>query len=106
MKSSFSDDYKIARVLHIDGQLAAMPNLHRGVDRGVPELRFGSKRKYPDFVVYLPEFQVCFIIECMGKIGDYSYGRSVCEKVENAIISIVNSIACECVVPASKLVYV
>ncbi|MBP5180401.1 MAG: hypothetical protein J6127_03825 [Clostridiales bacterium] len=72
----------------------------------------------------------------MGKIGDFTYGRSVCEKlellmlngyipfrdylflggtadyiptkdwVENAIISIVNSIACECVVPAAKLVYV
>ncbi|MBR1797324.1 MAG: hypothetical protein IJ757_04855 [Clostridiales bacterium] len=97
-----------------------------------PELIIGNRIKYPDFVVYLPEFEVCFIIECMGKIGDQYYGRKACEKLElfmlngyipfrdflvlggtssfiptkdwvaNAILSIVNSIAAECVFPADK----
>lgn len=94
-----------------------------------PCISIGGKDYHPDFVVYLPEFQVCFIIECMGKIGDKSYSDDVKHKlitmlnngylpfrdflllggtsdyiptkdwVENAVIAMVNSIAEECVIP-------
>ena len=97
-----------------------------------PELRIGNKIKYPDFVVYLPEFEICFIIECMGRIGDSGYDTDADNKLRfymdngfipfrdflvlggsndyiptkdwviNAIISVVNSISSECVFPLGK----
>ena len=94
-----------------------------------PEVIIGGRKKYPDFVVYLPEFEVCFIIECMGKVGDPVYDSDSDNKLKllmnggfipyrdflvlggssdyiptkewvmNAVISVVNSIASECVIP-------
>ncbi len=97
-----------------------------------PAVYFDGKCKYPDFVVYLPEFEVCFIIECMGKIGDKGYDNDAIDKIQlftenglipyrdflvlggtnnfiptkdwvtSAIISMVNSIAAECVFPITQ----
>lgn len=97
-----------------------------------PAVWFKGKCKYPDFVVYLPEFEVCFIIECMGMIGDSGYDNEAVDKIRlftenklipyrdflvlggtsdfiptkdwvlSAIVSMVNSIASECVFPLSK----
>ncbi len=97
-----------------------------------PELIVNGRTIHPDFVVYLPEFEVCFIIECMGKAGDPQYGYDASERIKilteggfipfrdylvlggsdsyiptkewvtNAIVSIVNLIAGECVLPKSQ----
>ena len=97
-----------------------------------PAVSFNGVIRYPDFVVYLPEFEVCFIIECMGRICDDDYDRRAAERmklfmdngfvpfrdfliiggtdgfiptkdwVANSIISVVNSIASESVFPVSK----
>lgn len=99
-----------------------------------PCITIGGNSYHPDFVVYLPEFEVCFIIECMGRIGDGSYSNDVKHKlivlldngylpfrdflllggrsdyiptkdwVEDAIVSIVNSIAGECVIPENRVI--
>lgn len=96
-----------------------------------PCIDIGGRNYHPDFVVYLQEFGVCFIIECMGKIGDKDYSDDVQHKlvtmlnngylpfrdflllggrsdyiptkdwVENAIVAMINSIAEECVIPAN-----
>ena len=101
-----------------------------------PQIRIGNKIKYPDFVVYLPEFEVCFIIECMGRVGDEQYDADAENKLKlymdggfipfrdflilggssdfipvrdwviNAIVSVVNSIASECVFPLGQSVKV
>ena len=90
-----------------------------------PRLVIGGKEIHPDFVVRLPEFQVCFVIECMGRIGNNSYDHDAVNRlkllmdggfipyrdflvlggsekfipseewISNAIVSIVNAIASE-----------
>lgn len=101
-----------------------------------PEIIINGKVRYPDFVVYLPEFEVCFIIECMGRTGDADYDRDAVNKLEsymngglipyrdflvlggnsdyipakdwvtNSIVSLVNNIACECVMPNDSRIVV
>ncbi len=98
------------------------------------ELWINGRKIHPDFVVYLPEFGVCFIIECMGGIGSADYDSDAVNRlrlltdggyipfrdflvlggsehfiptavwVENSIIQMVNSIAAECVMPVGKKV--
>ena len=97
-----------------------------------PEIILNGKKVHPDFVVYLPEFEVCFIIECMGMIGSSGYDWDATNRmkllmdvgcipfrdflvlggtetfipteewVTNAIVSMVNSIAAECVQSLSR----
>ncbi len=97
-----------------------------------PEIILDGIIVHPDFVVYLPEFEVCFIIECMGMTGSSGYDWDAINRmkllmdvgcipfrdflvlggtetfipteewVANAIISMVNSIAAECVQPLSR----
>jgi len=38
-----------------------------------PRLVLFGEEYYPDFIVYLPEFQRCFFIEFMGKLDDDKY---------------------------------
>lgn len=38
-----------------------------------PQLIIGNDIYYPDFIVYLPEFQRCFFIEFLGKLNDLKY---------------------------------
>ena len=38
-----------------------------------PRLIIGNDIYYPDFIVYLPEFQRCFFIEFLGKLNDLKY---------------------------------
>ena len=87
----------------------------------------------PDFVVYLPEFEVGFVIECLGGVGDGRYDRRNGDKgteyldnfyipfrdvlllggtgtympsedwIANAVIMMVNSIAGECVIKETQL---
>lgn len=38
-----------------------------------PRLIIGKDIYYPDFIVYLPEFQRCFFIEFLGKLNDLKY---------------------------------
>lgn len=98
------------------------------------ELWINGRKIHPDFVVYLPEFGVCFIIECMGGIGSADYDSDAVNRlrlltdggyipfrdflvlggsehfiptavwVENSIIQMVNSISAECVMPVGKKV--
>lgn len=38
-----------------------------------PRIIIGGEIYYPDFIVYLPEFQRCFFIEFLGKLNDLKY---------------------------------
>ena len=38
-----------------------------------PRIIIKGEEYYPDFIVYLPEFQRCFFIEFLGKLNDDKY---------------------------------
>jgi len=92
-----------------------------------PALNMGNKIIYPDFVVYLPEFDMCFIIECQGMMDEVNYIMNASQRISqfiaqgfipyhdflilggtanyvpdsnhisNAVISLINQIASVCV---------
>ena len=38
-----------------------------------PRIIIGGEVYYPDFIVYLPEFERCFFVEFMGRLDDEKY---------------------------------
>ncbi|MCQ2515449.1 MAG: hypothetical protein MJ094_01135 [Saccharofermentans sp.] len=48
-------------------------------------MTIGGTEYFPDFLVYLPEFGMCFVIECLGMVDDFNYALSNSSKLTRYI---------------------
>jgi len=51
------------------------------------ELGINGETVYPDFLVYIPELEMCFIIECLGKLDDPGYVYRNSRKLMNYLVA-------------------
>ncbi len=50
-----------------------------------PAMTINGDTVYPDFLVYLPEIGICFVIECLGMVDDSSYAYHNAYKIVSYI---------------------
>lgn len=48
-----------------------------------PPLYINGDVVYPDFMIYLPELEMCIIIECLGMLDEYRYANKNAFKINN-----------------------
>lgn len=48
-----------------------------------PPFYINGEVVYPDFMIYLPELEMCIIIECLGMLDDYRYTSKNSYKINN-----------------------
>lgn len=50
-----------------------------------PAMTINGETVYPDFLVYLPEIGICFVIECLGMVDDSGYAYHNAYKIVSYI---------------------